>query len=96
MPSSEKDDQNRSPAAKRVAKGLALVGALGWIVAAVLFADKINAQNLTGSLHNALVRSQTERHELSKQIKTMSDELEVLKQRLTRYQNQETRAAVNP
>lgn len=96
MPSSEKDDQNRPRGAKRVVKGLALFGALGWIVAAVLVADKINAQNLTGSLHNALVRSQTERHELSKQLKTMSDELEVLEKRLTRYQNQETRTAVNP
>jgi septal ring factor EnvC (AmiA/AmiB activator) len=96
MPSSKKDDQKRSPGVKRGVKGLALVGVLGWISAALLFADRIEAQDMTGSLHNALVRSQTERHELSKQLKSMSDELEVLEKRLSRYQNQETRAAVNP
>ncbi len=96
MPSSKKIDPDRSPRAKRGIRGVALLAALGWIVAALLITDRIHTENLTGSLHNALVRSQTERHELSKELKSMSDELEVLEKRLSRYQSQQTQAAVTP
>ena len=81
---------------KRWSKGLAVLASLGWVVAALLVADRMHATNMNGALHNALVRSQTERHELSQELQRRSDELAALEKRLSRYQSWETQAAVNP
>ena len=82
--------------AKRRVRAVTLLTLLGWLVAGLLVADKIYAQNLNSSLHKALVRSQTERHELTQELKRMSDELEALHERLSRYQKRQTQAAATP
>ena len=66
------------------------------LAAGLLFANKIQATDLTGSLHGALVRSQAERHALSQEIERMSDKVEGLEARLARYQHRDDQAAVNP
>lgn len=95
MSDSKKNDQKKSPA-KRGVKGIALFATLGWIVASLLIADKFHAKNMNGSLHNALVRSQTARHELSRELDRMSEELGALHERLSKYRIRETQAAANP
>jgi len=92
---SKKNDMKKSPA-KRWVKSIALFATLGWIVVFLLIADKIHAKDMNGSLHNALVRSQTARHLLLVDLKRKSEELDALQERLSRYQNRETQAAVNP
>ena len=77
-------------------KGLAILAVLGWAVAALLVADRMHTTNMNGALHNALVRSQTERHELSQELQRRTEELAALEKRLARYQSRETQAAVNP
>ena len=67
MPS-DKQDKAAKPSARRWTKTLTLFASIGWLAAGLLAADKINAQNMTSSLHNALVRSQTERHILSQEL----------------------------
>ncbi len=96
MSSGNKDDPKRSPNAKRGVRGIALFATLGWIAAALLIADKIHVRNMTASLHNALVRSQTERHELSQELERKSEELGALHERLSKYENRETQAAAHP
>jgi len=96
MPSSKTDPNQRPARTRRRWRGLALFTTLGWIVAGLLIADKLYAQNMTSSLHNALVRSQTERHELSQELQRKSDELEALESRLSRYQQRQTQASATP
>ena len=96
MPKTKKDDPRPPTVSKRRGKGLAVLASLGWVVAALLVADRMHATNMNGALHNALVRSQTERHELSQELQRQSDELAALEKRLSRYQSRETQAAVNP
>jgi len=96
MLSSKNEPNERPSRTRRKWRGLALLTTLGWIVAGLLIADKIYAQNMTSSLHNALVRSQTERHELSQELQRMSDELEALQGRLSRYQQRQTQASATP
>ena len=90
MSSSKNDDAKRSAGAKRWLKGAALLATSGWLVAGLLIADRMHARTLTGSLHNALVRSQTERHELTQELERMSGEMEALRQRLSRYRERQT------
>ena len=85
----------KSPA-KRWVKGIALFATLGWIAVFLLIADKIHAKDMNGSLHNALVRSQTARHMLLRDLKHKSEELDALHVRLSKYQNRETQSAANP
>lgn len=96
MPNIAKDDPRAPIRSKRWGKGLTVLASLGWVVAALLVAERMHATNMNGALHNALVRSQTERHELSKELERRSHELAALEQRLARYQSRETQAAVNP
>lgn len=96
MRNGEIDEKKKSAGVRRGVKGLALFAALGWIVAGLLIADTMYGQNMTTSLQGALVRSQTERHELSKELERKANEIKVLEKRLLRYQSQETRAAANP
>ncbi len=96
MSSGKKDDPKSSPNAKRGIKGIALFATLGWTAASLPIADKIHVRNMSASLHNALVRSQTERHELSQELKRMSEELDALNERLSKYQSRETQATANP
>ena len=96
MPSSKHDPNERPSRTRRKRRSLALFTTLGWIVAGLLIADKIYAQNMSSSLHNALVRSHTERHELSQELQRMSDELEALQSRLSRYQQRHTQASATP
>jgi hypothetical protein len=96
MSSTRKDEAERPGGAKRSLRGLALFTTVGWVVAGFLIADKVYDQNTTSSLHNALVRSQTERHELSQELERMSDKLEALQERLSRYQKQQTQASATP
>ena len=95
MTDSKNNDMKKSPA-KRWVKGIALFATLGWVAVFLLIADKIHAKDMNGSLHNALVRSQTARHLLLRDLKSKSEELDALQERLSRYQNRETQAAVNP
>jgi len=95
MLGSKKKDKTKSPV-KRGIKGLVVFATLGWVVASLLAADKIHAKNMNGSLHSALVRSQSARQLLSWELKQKSSELEALEKRLSRYQSQESKAAVNP
>jgi hypothetical protein len=92
---SKKNGMKKSPA-KRWVKAIALFAALGWIAVSLLIADKIHAKEMNGSLHNALVRSQTARHMLLRDLKRMSEEVDALHERLSKYQNRETQAAANP
>ena len=96
MPNSKTDDSTSPTGSKRRGKGLAILATLGWAVAALLVADRMHATKMNGALHNALVRSQTERHELSQELQRRSDALVALEKRLSRYQSRETQAAVNP
>lgn len=96
MPSSKNDHVERPAGARRSLRGLALLTTVGWIVAGLLIADKLYAQNMTSSLHNALVRSQTERHELSQELRRVSDEMEALQDRLSRYQQRQSQASATP
>ncbi len=95
MTGSKKNDMKKSPA-KRWVKGIALFATLGWIAVFLLIADKIHAKDMNGSLHNALVRSQTARHMLLLDLKRKSEELDALHVRLSKYQNRETQSAANP
>lgn len=92
--SNKKD--HAKPRARLGAKGLALLAILGWLIASLLVADKLHAQNMNGSLHNALVRSQTARQLLSTELKQKSLEIEALEKKLSRFQRRETQAAANP
>jgi len=92
---SKKKDKTKSPV-RRGVKGLVVFATLGWVAASLLAADKIHAKNMNGSLHGALVRSQSARQLLSWELKEKSSELEALEKRLSRYQNQESKAVVNP
>ena len=94
--SGSKENGMKKPPAKRWVKAIALFAALGWIVVSLLIADKIHAKEMNGSLHNALVRSQTARHMLLRDLKRMSEEVDALHERLSKYQNRETQAAANP
>lgn len=96
MPNSKTDDSPSPTGSRRRGKGLAILATLGWVVVALLAADRIHASNMNGALHNALVRSQTERHELTQELQRRSDALAALEMRLARYQSRETQAAVNP
>ena len=96
MANSETDYSTTPVPGKRRGKGLAVLASLGWAVAALLIAERMYATNMNGALHNALVRSQTERHELSQELQRRTDELAALEKRLARYQSRETQAAVNP
>jgi len=96
MPSIKKDDVKQPSGAKRGRWVLVLFTALGWLVAGTLVADRIHAQDMTSSLHNALVRSQTERHELSQELARLSDELAALEKRLSRYRDLQSQAAATP
>jgi len=96
MPSNKKDDPRSPPGAKRRGKAVALMAISGWLAVAVMIADRVHATNMNGSLHNALVRSQTERHELSQELQRLSDEVDTLQNRLSRHQSRETQSAVNP
>ena len=89
MPS-DKQDKAAKPSARRWTKTLTLFASIGWLAAGLLAADKINAQNMTSSLHNALVRSQTERHILSQELQRMTGEVDALQERLSRYRERET------
>ena len=95
MSGNKKNGMKKSPA-KRWVKGIALFATLGWIVVSLLVADKIHAKDMNGSLHNALVRSQTARHMLLLDLKRKSEELDALHVRLSKYQNRETQSAANP
>ncbi len=95
MSGSKKNGVKKSPA-KRWVKGIALFATLGWIAVSLLIADKIHAKDMNGSLHNALVRSQTARHLLLWDLKRMSEEVDALHEKLSKYQNRETQAAANP
>lgn len=96
MPNIKEDNPRPPTGSKRRGKGLAVLASLGWVVAALLVAERMHDTNVNGALHNALVRSQTERHELSQELQRTSDELAALEKRLSRYQSRETQAAVNP
>lgn len=96
MPSSKNEPSERPAGPRRRLRGLALLTTLGWIVAGLLIADRIYAQNMTSSLHNALVRSHAERHELSQELQRMSDEMETLQDRLARYQQRQSQASATP
>ena len=77
-------------------KGIAIIAALGWITAAVLITDKIQANRMTSTLHGALVRSHSERRVLSQEPERISVELDTLKNKLSRYQSREAQAATAP
>jgi hypothetical protein len=96
MFSSKNEPVERPAGARRGLRGLALLTTVGWIVAGLLIADKIYAQNMTSSLHNALVRSQTERHELSQELQRMSGEMAALQDRLSRFQQRQSQASATP
>ena len=91
-----KKNDKAKPSAKRGIVGLALLATVGWMIASLLVADKLHAQNMEGSLHNALVRSQTARQLLSSELKQKSLEIEALEKKLSRFQRRESQAAVNP
>jgi hypothetical protein len=95
MSGSKKNGMKKS-SAKRWVKGIALFATLGWIVVSLLITDKIQAKEMNGSLHNALVRSQTARHFLLQDLKRMSEEVDALHKKLVKYQTRETQAAANP
>ncbi|MDX1574954.1 MAG: hypothetical protein R3285_02095 [Kiloniellales bacterium] len=92
---SKKKDEAK-PTARRGIKALVLVATLGWVLASLMVADKLHAQNMNGSLHSALVRSQTARQLLSSELKQKSLEIEALEKKLSRYQRRESQAAANP
>ena len=54
---SSRTKDETSPPAKRGIKGLVVIATLGWVIASLMVADKLYAQTMNGSLHNALVRS---------------------------------------
>lgn len=96
MIGSKTDDPRPSAGGKRNLKGVALFTAAGWLAVGLLVADRMHTTDMTSSLHNALVRSQTERHALSQELDRMSTEVEALQKRLSLYQKRETQAAANP
>ncbi len=92
MSSSKEANQKKRLGGRRVGKTIATIAtisALGWITAGVLIADKIQDNGMTSSLHGAVVRSHSER-------RALSQELDTLKDRLSRYQNQEAQTATAP
>ena len=95
MPNSDKHDTPKS-SAKRGRLGITIFAVLGWTVASLLIAEKIHAENLNGALHGALVRSQTERQALSQELERMSQEMDVLENRLSLYRSRDSQAAVAP
>jgi septal ring factor EnvC (AmiA/AmiB activator) len=96
MSDNKQDDVKQPAGAKRGRWALVLFTAVGWLAAGTLVADRIHAQDMTSSLHNALVRSQTERHELSQELARMTEELAALEKRLSRYRDQQSQAAATP
>ena len=96
MAMNKKDPTAAPPKGKRRSKSILVFASLGWLVAGALFANKIHATDLTGSLHGALVRSQAERHALSQEIERMSDKMQGLEDKLARYQHRDDQAAVKP
>ena len=92
MRDTTQDEEKRRPAFKTRAKIMAFLAFLGWSVVALLIADKIHAQNMTDALHDALVRSQTARHVLSKKLQHLTEELDALERRLSKHQDRDTEA----
>ncbi len=96
MSSSKEANQKKSLGGTRVGKTIIIIAALGWITAGVLITDKIQDNTMTSTLHGALVRSHSERRALSQELERLSAELDTLKDRLSRYQNQEAQTATAP
>ncbi len=96
MSSSKKANQKKSLGGTRVGKTIIIIAALGWITAGVLITDKTQDNGMTSTLHGALVRSHSERRALSQELERMSVELDALKDKLSRYQNQEAQTATAP
>ncbi len=96
MSSNKKADQKKSLGGTRVGKIIIIIAALGWITAGVLITDKIQDNRMTSTLHGALVRSHSERRALSQELERISAELDIHKDRLSRYQSREAQTTTAP
>ena len=63
----------------------------GYSAPIIAFSDTAN-----DAMSEALIRSHSERHNLSQELDRVSAELETVKSRLSRYQSREIRAAGDP
>ncbi len=96
MSNSKKANQKKSLIGTRVGMIIIIIAAFGWITAGVLITDKIQDNRMTSTLHGALVRSHSERRALSQELERISAELDIHKDRLSRYQSREAQTTTAP